>query len=131
MKLTQYSRNKILETFKRWDVPKDFADPMYNYLVHGFQPGSCFTAILANDFHRAILASHPGNTVEAFKALAGWIDEVMPAETKGSYNNVDVWCSLPEHVRRSVLEDFELIHTEAEEVWMTLQSKPTHEPVLY
>jgi hypothetical protein len=131
MKLTKYSRNKILETFKRWDVPKDFADPMYNYLVHGFQPGSCFTAVLANDFRRAILASHPSNTVEAFKALAGWIDEVMPAETKGSYNNVDVWCSLPADVRRLILEDYEIIHTTQQEVMMTLQDKPTTEPVLY
>jgi hypothetical protein len=131
MKLTPYSRNKILETFKRWDVPKDFADPMYNYLVHGFQPGSCFTAVLANDFRRAILASHPSNTVEAFKALAGWIDEVMPAETKGSYNNVDVWCSLPADVRRLILEDYEIIHTTQQEVMMTLQDKPTTEPVLY
>jgi hypothetical protein len=131
MKLTQYSRNKILETFKRWDVPKDFADPMYNYLVHGFSPGGCFTAVLANDFVDAIRRSHPGNTVEAFKALAGWISECVPPETKGSYNNVEVWCSLPEDVRRTILEDWEIIYTAQEEIMMALQSKPTQEPVLY
>ena len=131
MKLTPYSRNKILESFKRWDVPKEFADPMYNYLVHGFSPGSCFTAVLANDFHRAISSSHPANTVNAFKSLSGWISECMPPETKGSYNNVDVWCSLPEDVRRTVLEDCEIIYSTQEEIMMTLQSKPTIEPVLY
>jgi hypothetical protein len=131
MKLTQYSRNKILESFKRWDVPKDFADPMYNYLVHGFSPGGCFTAVLANDFHRAMRSSHPNNTVEAFKALSGWIGECIPPETKDSYNNVDVWCSLPADVRRTILEDCEIIYTTQEEIMMALQSKPTHEPVLY
>ena len=131
MKLTPYSRNKILESFKRWDVPKDFADPMYNYLVHGFSPGSCFTAVLANDFHRAISSSHPANTVNAFKALSGWISECMPPETKGSYNNVDVWCSLPADVRRTILEDYNLVYTEQQEIMMALQSQPTTEPVLY
>ena len=131
MKLTQYSRNKILETFNHWGVPKEFADPMYNYLVHGFSPGGCFTAVLANDFHRAIGSSHPGNTVEAFKSLSGWILEQVPTEARGSYNNVDVWCSLPADVRRTILEDYEIIYTEQQEIMMALQSTPTHEPVLY
>ena len=131
MKLTPYSRNKILKTFEHWRVPKDFAEPMYNYLVHGFNPGSCFSAVLANDFARAMLASHPANTVEAFKALANWVADVVPREARGSFNNVGVWCSLPTSTRRSILEDHEIILTEAEEVWMTLQSAPTREPHLY
>lgn len=131
MNLTQYSRNRILETFKRWDVPKEFADSMYNYLVHGYSPGGCFTAVLANDFHGAIRRSHPGNTVEAFKALSGWIGEYMPPETKGSYNNVEVWCSLPADVRRTILEDCEIIYTAQEETWQALKGVPTHEPILY
>jgi hypothetical protein len=131
MKLTQYSRNKILQTFNLWGVPKEFTDPMYNYLVHGYNPGGCFTAVLANDFRRAILSSHPANTVEAFKSLAEWIDDQLPSATKGSYNNVEVWCSLPADVRRTILEDYELIYTEQQEIMMTLQSIPTHEPQLY
>jgi hypothetical protein len=131
MKLSIYSRNKILKTFKNWDVPKELADPMYNYLVHGFSPGGCFTAVLANDFHRAIGSSHPGNTINSFKALSGWILEQVPTEAKGNYNNVEVWCSLPADVRRTILEDYELIYTEHQEVMMTLQSMPTQEPVLY
>jgi hypothetical protein len=71
MNLTPYSRNRILETFKTWRVDKEFADPMYNYLVLGFSPGSCFTSVLANDFLSAVSRSHPGNTIEAFKHLAG------------------------------------------------------------
>jgi hypothetical protein len=131
MKLTVHSRNRLLETFQKWDVPKEFAEPMYNYLVHGFSPGGCFTAVLANDFHGAIGGSHPRNTVEAFKCLSGWIQEQVPTEAKGSYNNVEVWCSLPADVRRAMLEDYELIHTEQQEVWMSLQGDPVVEPVLY
>lgn len=131
MKLTHYSRNRILKTFERWSVPKEFADPMYHYLVHGLNPGGCFTAVLANDFHRAICSSHPGNTVEAFKTLSSWIREQLPTEAKGSYNNVEVWCSLPADVRRTILENYESIYTEQQEIIMALQNVPTHEPILY
>jgi hypothetical protein len=131
MIITVYSRNRLYETFSKWDVPRDFADPMANYLVYGYEPGSCFTAILANDFYAAIGSSHPANTVEAFKCLVGWINDCMPVEAFGSYEAVKRWCSQSEDCRRAVLEKYQLIFTEQEEVWMTLQDTPTNEPVLY
>jgi len=131
MKLTPYSRNRVLATFQTWKVDKEFADPMFNYLVHGFNPGSCFTAVLANDFRRAILASHPANTIEAFKHLAGWISDTVPPEARGSYAAVDHWTSITEAVRREVLESAGLVLTPDNEMWMTLKNVPTTEPVLY
>jgi hypothetical protein len=131
MKLTDYSRNLLLSTFSKWDVPKDFADPMYNYLVHGYSPGSCFTSILANDFHGAIARSHPANTVEALKLLGGWILDTVPREAHGSYEAVNNWCYLPPEARRQILEECGLVYTEEREVWMTLEGQPTTEPILY
>jgi len=131
MIITVYSRNRLYETFSKWDVPRDFADPMANYLVYGYEPGSCFTAILANDFYAAIGSSHPANTVEAFKSLVGWINDCMPVEAFGSYEDVKSWCNQSKDCRRAVLEKYQLIFTEQEEVWMTLQDTPTNEPVLY
>jgi len=78
MNITVYSRNRFYETFSKWDVPRDFADPMANYLVYGYEPGGFFTALLANDFFAAIQSSHPANTVEALKCLVGWINDCMP-----------------------------------------------------
>ena len=80
-----------MQTFADWDVPKDFAQPFYNYLVYGFSPGSCFTAVLANDFASAISRSHPSNTIEAYKALVGWIRDTVPEEGYGSYEKVKAW----------------------------------------
>ena len=131
MKLTDYSRNRILDTFSKWDVARDFADPIYNYLVYGFEPGSCFTAVLANDFFAAIQHSHPANTVEAFKSLTGWIREYMPVEAYGSYLAVKHWLKLDEDIRRRVLENHQLIYPSKEEVMLILKSAPTHEPMLY
>ena len=131
MNLTKYSRNQILRTFQTWGVPKDFADPMYNYLVYGYKPGSCFTSVLANDFYGAIRRSHPSNTIEAFKALAGWIDDCVPSMARGSYEVVEAWTNLSDNQRRAVLEAKGLIFTLEEESWMILKDGPVEEVHLY
>jgi hypothetical protein len=131
MQLTKYSRNKILETFNKWRVDKEFADPMYNYLVFGFSPGSCFTSVLANDFFGAMTRSHPANTVEAFKALAKWIADTVPSEARGSYKAVEDWTRLTAEQRRVILEKYGVVLPEDQEVWLTLNDTPTQEPYLY
>jgi len=131
MNITVYSRNRLYETFSKWDVPRDFADPMANYLVYGYEPGGCFTSVLANNFFAAIQSSHPANTVEAFKCLVGWINDCMPSEAYGSDNQVSEWCCLPEGHRRAILEKYELIYTEQEEVMLALRDESTIEPILY
>ena len=65
MNLTNLSKYKLYNSLKNYSVSKDYADPIYNYLVHGFNPGSFFTALLANDFMGAVSRSHPGNTIPA------------------------------------------------------------------
>jgi hypothetical protein len=120
-----------MKTFKLWDVPKDFADPMYNYLVHGYTPGGCFTSVLANDFAGAIQRSHPGNTIVAFKALSGWINDTMPTEAVGSYKEVSDWCYLKDNARREILEGLNLIYSVEDEMMLVLQGEHTQEPVLY
>jgi len=131
MNLSQYSRNRILDTFAKWDVPGDFADPLYNYLVYAMQPGSFFTAVLANDFIGAVARSHPGNHMESLKSLGGWIQDVAPTESWGSYRTVETWILMSAVDRRAVLETRELIYTEKQEVWMALTNAPAPEPVLY
>jgi hypothetical protein len=131
MNLTYHSKNKLMQTFAHWQVPKDFADPMYNYLVHGWTPGSCFTSVLANDFANAISRSHPCNTVEAFKALVGWILDTMPKEAYGSYEAVSKWTELNSDQRRTLLEQKDLVFASKEEVWKILKDVPSTEPILY
>jgi hypothetical protein len=131
MNLTVYSKNKLMQTFADWEVPREYAESMYNYLVWGFRPGSCFDSILANDFAGAILRSHPGNTIEAFKALVAWIDRTVPEEAWGSYNAVYAWCRITPGQRRIILEKHNLIYTSKDEIVMILKAEPTDEPILY
>ena len=129
MNITVYSHNLLRESCAHWEVPRDFADPMLNYLVYGYAPGSCFTAVLANDFFRAVQSSHPNNTVEAFKCLTGWIRDRFPLEAHGSYQTVDQWRRLDAGARRAILERQGLIYTQHEEVFKILRNERTVEPV--
>ena len=131
MNLSAHSRNRIMKTFSKWHVPKDFADPMYNYLVYGWAPGSCFSSVLANDFAGAISRSHPGNTIEAFKALVGWIDSTVPEEAWGSYNAIATWTNLSIMERRAILERKLLIYTAKEELFMVIKEPNPFEVELY
>ena len=123
MNITVFSRDRLYKTFKQWDVPTDFADPMANYLVYGYEPGSCFTAVLANDFVGAIRSSHPSNTVEAFKALAGWLYSHVPPQAYGSYERVRAWLDLDADERKAILEHNRLIYTAKEETWLALKGQ--------
>jgi hypothetical protein len=120
-----------MQTFVRWDVPREFAEVMYNYLVYGYAPGGCFTSVLANDFAGAIQRSHSSNTIEAFKALVGWMREIMPLEAYSSYEKVDMWINLIPEQRRVILEKDNLVFTSKEEVVKMLKDEPSVEPYLY
>jgi hypothetical protein len=120
-----------MQTFSKWHVPKDFADPMYNYLVYGWSPGGCFSSVLANDFAGAIARSHPANTIEAFKALVGWIDSTVPEEAHGSYDKVRSWGGINPEQRRIILEHNLLIYTAKEELFMVIKEPNPFEVELY
>lgn len=133
MNLTVYSRNRLLDTFAKWDVARDYADPLYNYLVHGFSPGSFWTAVLANDFSRAIMSSHPSNTIGALKHAVAWMNDTLEHGVAwGDYHAVEHWLrEMTPAERRRVLETNHLVYTEREEVILILKDTPTHEPILW
>lgn len=128
MKLSEHSKNKLKQTMTPWKVDTEYGEPMFNYLVYGFSPGSFFTSVLANDFMTAVARSHPANTIPALKKLTGWIRDSMPKEAWGSYEAVDHWLGLTVEERRAVLEAHKLILTPKEETWASLNSEPTFDP---
>jgi len=124
MIITEYSKNRLRATFSKWEVDKDFADPMYSYLVFGFDPGSFFTAVLANDFMAAVSHSHPANIIPALKRLVGWMNDCMPTDAYGSYTAVTEWYKMDEEDRRYCLERHNLLYSSKEEVWKILNDEP-------
>ena len=127
MELTKYSRNRLLVSMNNWRVPKEVAEIMYNYLVHGLAPGGFFTGWYANEA-TAIVRSHPGHTVEALKDLTKWMIQRMPGESWGSYEKVQAWLKMDPAQRRTILEGSDLIYTEREEIELVLRNTYSKEP---
>lgn len=123
MKLSEHSKNRIFHSFDRWEVDQEYSQRVYEYLVHGFEPGSFYTCVFANDLISAMLHSHPSNTVPALKRLAGWISNCMPLEAWGSADRVRTWLKLSDSQRREVLEHAGLIFSSEEEMWMILKNE--------
>ena len=132
MEISKYSRNHIRRGAADWEVPKDYFDPIYNYLIYGFEPGSFFSAVLANDFFRAIQSSHPANTIPALKNLTGWIRTTMGHGIFwGSEEVVQNWLKMTPEQRREKLELLNLVYPEKDEIVMILKDRPTVEPHLW
>ena len=121
MNITKLSRQRLMLTATRWTVPKEYFDPLFNYLVYGFEPGSFWTAVLANDFARAVQHSHPSNEITALKNVVGWMTNCFPDEAYGDYDRIGKWFQLDAIDRRIYLEDSRLVYTEQEEIMLALK----------
>lgn len=120
--LHKSSYEKLKSFFNYCSVDDEYAEPMINYLVYGFNPGSFFTAVLANDFTGAMMRSHPANSVLALKNLVTWMINYMPTEAWGDYDKITRWVNVVDaEYRRQVLEEKGLIYTPQEETWNGLK----------
>lgn len=131
MEITKFSRNRLVLSASRWTVAREYFDPLFNYLVHGFEPGSFWSAVLANDFMRAMQHSHPSNSIPHLKHVVGWMQDSWPEAAYGDYSTIRTWIAFSGHERRLYLEKHHLIYSEQEEVMMALKNTSTHEPILY
>ena len=132
MKLSAHSKNRMIETFHQYEVPKEYADPIFNYLVHGFHPGGFWNSVFANDFIGAMARSHPANTIPALKKVVSWMmNHLVTGTTHGSYTVVDQWLEKTPEQRREVLEALGLIYPEKTEIVLILKDVPTYEPQLW
>lgn len=122
MNITAYSLNRVMLSASRWTVAREYVDPLLNYLVHGYSPGSFWVAVLANDFMRAVQSSHPSNDMTELKNAVGWIQNTFPLESYGSYLTINAWCDLSALERRMILEAHNLVYSEQEEIMMTLKN---------
>jgi hypothetical protein len=131
MTVSKLNRDRVMLTASRWTVAREYFDPLYNYLVHGFEPGSFWTAVLANDFMTAVQHSHPSNDIPALKHCVGWIRDTFPKGSYGDYESVRYWCTMEPHLRRQNLEHHRILLTEQQEIMTILKGQKSQEPFLY
>ena len=128
MKLSEHSRNRLLHSFSRWEVPQEYCQPVRDYLVNGWDPGSFYTAVLANDLMSAVIRCHPSGRIAELGGLAGWVLNVMPDAAWGSLDQVRTWLNMSDEDRRTVLEQAQLIYTTQDEMWLVLKNEETVNP---
>ena len=132
MDFSRYSKARIMQSAVHWEVSKEYFDPIYNYMVHGFEPGSFYSALLANDLFRAMASSHPANSVNELKKLTAWIRSTMGHGIFwGSEEVVQNWLKMTDEQRREKLELLRLVYSEKEEVVMILKGEPCVEPFMW
>ena len=133
MQVSKFNRKRVMLGASRWTVAREYFDPLYNYLIYGFEPGSFWSAVLANDFMNAIQHSHPANTIEALKHATGWIQDTFPQGSHGNYRSIKDWVSMDPAERRLTLEHYQVLLSEQEEVMAILKGEHarTPEPVLW
>lgn len=117
MKLAIVSVDRFYETAEDWAVPDSYAEVIYNYLVHGLEPGSFFYALLANDMFGAITRSHPSNEISKLGNTMKWINDMkLRGVAWGDYTTIQKWLEMDEKTRREHLELAKVIYTEQEEI---------------
>lgn len=132
MDFSRYSKVRIMKSAVEWEVSREYFDPIYNYMVHGFPPGSFFSALLANDLFRAMASSHPANSVNELKKLTAWIRSTMGHGIFwGSEEVVQKWLEMDSVQRREKLELLNLVIPEKQEVVMILKGEPCVEPHMW
>ena len=72
------------------EVPKHTQETITNYLLRGWAPGGFVESMVAKDYERALYCADTGNR-QMFWAIAMWINESMPAESRGSYKAIEHW----------------------------------------
>lgn len=134
MKLSPYSSGRLLFIATQYGLStnRDFVNVFYHYLIHGFDPGSFYLGVLANDFRDVVSSSHVSLTFFHFKPVAIFLDDLgLDGVAYGSYGAIQSWLKSDESSRRLYLERAKLIYTEQEETWITLERGPARPNIDY
>jgi len=75
---------------------------MFNYLLHGWEPGGFLTAVLTNDLYRAALVCDFENA-KNLTFVARWVYHSLPRICYGDQARMNEWCSLSDREREQIL----------------------------
>ena len=104
--------------FKGMQFSEQTKASINNYLFRGFMPGGHLEAQFAHDLERALYNADTHNRT-VFWGIAMWIRDHAPAESQGSYTNVNIWCTDDMAPAREVFREY----CEKKYVWETLGEK--------
>ena len=72
------------------EVPDHTRETIANYLLRGWAPGGFVESMIAKDYERALYCADTANR-QMFWAIAMWINERTPPQSRGSYRAIEQW----------------------------------------
>lgn len=91
-------KSKLLN-FDGYKMTEQSKESLYNYLVHGFEPGSFMTSVLSNDLFGAVSRADFLN-IDLISQYARWIENCAPYGSYGDRDTVRGWLRKNEHFER-------------------------------
>ena len=85
--------------FTGFKMTQQSQESLYNYLVHGFEPGGFMMAVLSNDLYGAVARADFVNT-DLISQYARWIESRAPYGSYGDRETVRGWLGKNEHFER-------------------------------
>jgi len=97
------------ETFTYFDtIPDGIQEGLWNYMAYGLSPGGFMTAVLKNNFQRAMASADHSWSGTSFKQLAKWVDEYMPPYMRGDEASMIAWQEKTDEERRDIMIELNL-----------------------
>ncbi|MEI7463699.1 MAG: hypothetical protein WCK03_04880 [Candidatus Taylorbacteria bacterium] len=82
--------------FDGYNLTEQSKESMYNYFVHGLEPGGFMTAVLSNDLFGAASRADFENRKQLY-GYAAWLAAYAPYQSYGSPEIVKGWLSKNEY----------------------------------
>ena len=95
-------------TFDGYDFPVEMQEAFWNYFAYGLHPGSFGTAILRNDFMRAITTFHPALTSKTLRDIGLWFLNTPLPDAFGSIESIENWVLRTDEERRDIMIEYGL-----------------------
>ena len=91
-------KTKLLD-FGSYTMTEQSKQSLYNYFVHGFEPGGFMTSVLCNDLFGAVSRADSSNT-DLISQYARWIENHAPYGSYGDRETVKGWLRKNEYFER-------------------------------
>ena len=85
--------------FSGYKMTEQSKESLYNYFVHGFEPGGFMTAVLSNDLYGAVGRADFVN-IDLIGEYARWIESRAPYGSYGDRETVKGWLRKNEYFER-------------------------------
>ena len=93
------NNHSTLLNFDRYQVTEESKESLYNYFVHGFEPGGFMMAVLCNDLYGAAGRADFVN-IDLLGEYAKWLVNHAPYQSYGSPEIVRGWLNKNEYFQQ-------------------------------